>query len=1032
MMWRNKSINKLYAFALAAVFSLTLAGCGGGGGGTAEEPAPPVVPDTRLEDARERARLAAEAANMALNMAKAAVDGVSALQTYDQLHYGLAEGGLSDARRAKQAADAAYARAQATESWEAAEDAADDAEEEMRNAQAGRDNAVTFAGEVQQAKDDKDEMDRQAQLTLDLQDAVDEATKARMEADQAADDADTYVTALIADPDASTQQVADAKDSQRAAHEAAQDAKDAEDAAKAAQIARDLQAAQMARDNAISAKNDAVAASGSIKMAKQGLEDDRKEVMDLDREKGRAMTAAGNARQKANDAQTAANEVAQLVGASSAQAIAAQEAADEADKAADEAEAANSLAQAATESSVAAGYADTAEGKDGEANTQLLAANELLREARVAANVGDKQQEARDIKSAQDAAMLYRDNALVHLNGGTVTENGQPVSTSGAILRIQLIDEDIIALQGALTKATYARTDAETVKAKLDQALVIQTRAHNALPIIQDAVDAAEAAYQKALEATTREAAETARDEAKQNSEIARDYNWNRNGMGIGWTNDGVVTVDNLLGDANTAADTHVLRLLRLANAVHIRTAPDDEANSDETEAEILAKLKSTHVGLVNTEIAEAAVESTNGNSQAAVTSTATWNYFGDLGTDNTVGGTGADADSEPGEGKISLTVTIGGTAYTTTRDDPSTMDDDESNFRAERGLGDFNHGFDIAVNADDGATPPVLNNRMRIIAFTDKEQANAPSPARTAAVQNAAVSASQVVEASPANGIDGAEFDHDNDPDTDPLPGTFTCATDATCSITIGDGGEVTAISGYTFTSTGFPSGQVIVDAVATEEDDSYLAFGFWLQDDADSTDNAARYTFGAFASGGSAYDANATNAGTVAAIEGTATYEGSAAGVRSTAGRVDFFSGDATLTANFREAETDNLGTITGRIHNIYAGGVPLGHDIYLNDDGTPANGNIADTGRFNGDARMGAGTTVDAVTTYPFNGTWSGGFYNQVLDNPATADVTESETAPGSVAGTFGVTRPDDADTEDVNESMSFVGAFGAHKQ
>ena len=35
MMFRDKSISKFYAFALAAVFALTLAGCGGNGGGTA-------------------------------------------------------------------------------------------------------------------------------------------------------------------------------------------------------------------------------------------------------------------------------------------------------------------------------------------------------------------------------------------------------------------------------------------------------------------------------------------------------------------------------------------------------------------------------------------------------------------------------------------------------------------------------------------------------------------------------------------------------------------------------------------------------------------------------------------------------------------------------------------------------------------------------------------------------------------------------------------------------------------------------------
>ena len=41
MKFREKSINKLYAFALAAVFAIALAGCGGGGG-TAEEPPPPM------------------------------------------------------------------------------------------------------------------------------------------------------------------------------------------------------------------------------------------------------------------------------------------------------------------------------------------------------------------------------------------------------------------------------------------------------------------------------------------------------------------------------------------------------------------------------------------------------------------------------------------------------------------------------------------------------------------------------------------------------------------------------------------------------------------------------------------------------------------------------------------------------------------------------------------------------------------------------------------------------------------------------
>ena len=50
MMFREKSISKLYAFALAAVFALTLAGCGGGGGtAEMEEEMPMPMPDPQAE-----------------------------------------------------------------------------------------------------------------------------------------------------------------------------------------------------------------------------------------------------------------------------------------------------------------------------------------------------------------------------------------------------------------------------------------------------------------------------------------------------------------------------------------------------------------------------------------------------------------------------------------------------------------------------------------------------------------------------------------------------------------------------------------------------------------------------------------------------------------------------------------------------------------------------------------------------------------------------------------------------------------------
>ena len=82
------------------------------------------------------------------------------------------------------------------------------------------------------------------------------------------------------------------------------------------------------------------------------------------------------------------------------------------------------------------------------------------------------------------------------------------------------------------------------------------------------------------------------------------------------------------------------------------------------------------------------------------------------------------------------------------------------------------------------------------------------------------------------------------------------------------------------------------------------------------------------------------------------------------------------------------------------------------------------------------MGQGTPnadQDGVTDYPYNGTWSGQFYNGRTDDETTLNVVEGPTthSPNSVAGTFGVTMEDDATTTMVDETASFVGAFGAHR-
>ena len=164
MMFKQKPINKLYAFALAAVFALTLAGCGGGGGTAQEpEPAPMQTPQEMCEGADGRwnadntcttaAELAAEqeamdlaaaqtAAQEAYDAAKAAVDAAaanrdSAPDSYDA------------ALRALGAAEAANNTAQAATTSDAAEAA-------QGNAETARDNAVRYAGMVNQAKADAD------------------------------------------------------------------------------------------------------------------------------------------------------------------------------------------------------------------------------------------------------------------------------------------------------------------------------------------------------------------------------------------------------------------------------------------------------------------------------------------------------------------------------------------------------------------------------------------------------------------------------------------------------------------------------------------------------------------------------------------------------------------------------------------------------------------------------------------------------------------------------------------------------------
>jgi hypothetical protein len=327
-------------------------------------------------------------------------------------------------------------------------------------------------------------------------------------------------------------------------------------------------------------------------------------------------------------------------------------------------------------------------------------------------------------------------------------------------------------------------------------------------------------------------------------------------------------------------------------------------------------------------------------------------------------------------------------------------------------GLGDF-AGFSIS----DGTRHAII--------FTDKQQgtpavtAMAAVTART--IDDQGVSGNTVTDLGTRSGNTFTGVTYFEGTDTsDPgmaYTGTLTCPVAAdVCTATTADDGTIT-VEGYEFS--GSRAARAAVEAADAMENNRYLVFGVWLREDSDGNDTADDPDFGAFQDGGS-------EAPVAVEVTGTATYNGSATGVYTAGSSVDYFQGDATLEADFGDDAA--LGTITGMIDSIVAGGNDMDDVIYLNDDGTPVDGNITALGAFAGDARMGFKETVDAVTTYHHNGSWSGQFYNGTANDPDT-DADESLVAPGSVAGTFGVTG--ETGTGDDAVTRSYVGAFGAHK-
>ena len=133
MMFKDKYIHKLYAFALAAVFALVLAGCGGGGGGTTDTTDPmPTDPPPPTE--AQKLATAKTAAMTAYEAAKAALAAVMDDASHDMDSYDMAQEALNEAKAANAVAQAATTSA-----------AAEDAQAIVETA---RDNVVMYAGMV--------------------------------------------------------------------------------------------------------------------------------------------------------------------------------------------------------------------------------------------------------------------------------------------------------------------------------------------------------------------------------------------------------------------------------------------------------------------------------------------------------------------------------------------------------------------------------------------------------------------------------------------------------------------------------------------------------------------------------------------------------------------------------------------------------------------------------------------------------------------------------------------------------------------
>ena len=939
---------------------------------------------------------------------------------------------MAAATAAREASDAAN---RATTSADAEMHQAD-AESQQGMAADALTNAGMYADMVAQAKAQADDDAEEASALMTAKSAAQAAHDAAM---KSSNDASAAVAAVAGSKDLNVTTAAAYARAEDAAADAANAlldaiaanalAQGATSSADAAGHQADAEAAMRAAGIAYtSAKGFAEVVTQQQDMADTAAT----EAMKLSEAQDAANAAAMAARTAADAAQEAADKIAELAGATSAAAMSAQMLATEAENAA--VAAANASANADADTSSADAEAEQMAAMTGQmtAEGNLVTLVQRRDDAQVAYDATHKQLEAQALTDAQEATQDAADEVADHLTA--VQGKADDARTQATNAR------------RAANAAKAARRDYENADKYATMAEAEATKAEAALARAMQADTDAQAALTAALAAETSAEAEAEQAKAEAANDIATEAHTGTTGAGMAY-----MAAKAAAEKAMDAADVLVASydILRVANQEGVTPAALREARIEAINAAI-------NLRAADDDVREPGDSDTPNSAPGTTNVEPVWRYHGDLGDDNQPGGDTTNADSKPGEGVLTFDedltsgedsgiFMVGVTSVTFMYDNPLTAGRDESTFDAGLGLGDF---AEYHVSADPAATDVDGLPRTRVILFTDKEQAAAPIAAETVTFVNMMPVAERI------SGWTGtaALYDHDGDEGdgttgTEPVPVSVSCTDTAnaitSCGATeIGATGLLSAISGYrisSLASVGGAAGSFDVPAVVELDDATYLVFGVWLTETAGASDTDPNvYTYGAFANGGT----GVATGGLPATVKGTATYNGSAAGLHSKPTGADFFHGDATLTANFDVKDTagDEVdgGSIHGRIHNIVSGGTAISESIHLDvTPGTALAANITADGTFTGRARAGAGTTsgLTGATSYPFNGTWQGNFYNPAVDNPRTLAVDESLTPPGSVAGTFGVAHTDDMGTPldaTDDETQSFVGAFGAHKE